>query len=183
MAGLSHRGGSYDLLQDQERMLSLSSCLVGAGRMWPLMGKQVFRPMRKVCSMYNAYTQWIVGEERRRKGRDFLHLNFSCPAINYEFYFTILILLFKKLFILSQLSLCNCSKIFETQICFLIILLVSRFHSPHLLPSPYLFTITLKQWLSTLAALTDVLILLDYSGSSASIFLKASQMIPIYSLG
>ena len=57
MAGLSHRGGSYDLLQDQERMLSLSSCLVGAGRMWPLMGKQVFRPMRKVCSMYNAYTQ------------------------------------------------------------------------------------------------------------------------------
>ena len=45
MAGLSHRGGSYDLLQDQERMLSLSSCLVGAGRMWPLMGKQVFRPI------------------------------------------------------------------------------------------------------------------------------------------
>ena len=94
MAGLSHPGQSYDFLQDQERMLSLSSYLVGAGRMLFLMVKQVFRPMRKVCSMYNADTQWIVGEERRRKGRDFLHLNFSCPAINYEFYFTILILLF-----------------------------------------------------------------------------------------
>lgn len=57
MVGLSHRGGSYDLLQDEERMLSLSSCLVGAGRMWLLMGKQVFWPMRKVGSMYNAYTQ------------------------------------------------------------------------------------------------------------------------------
>lgn len=105
MVGLSHRGGSYDLLQDQERTLSLSSCLVGAGKMLLLMVKQVFLPKREVCSIYNTNTQWIVGEERRQKGRDFLHLNFSCPAINYEFYFTILILLFKKLFLLSQLSL------------------------------------------------------------------------------
>ena len=57
MAGLSHPGQSYDFLQDQERMLSLSSYLVGAGRMLLLMVKQVFRPMRKVCSMYNADTQ------------------------------------------------------------------------------------------------------------------------------
>ena len=54
------------------------------------MAEQVFLLMGEVWSMHNADTQCTVQAQRPMGRENFLCLNFSCLAIKYEYYFTVL---------------------------------------------------------------------------------------------
>ena len=77
-------------LQDQEEMLPLKSCLVGARRMLFFKAEQEFLLMGKVWSTCNADTQCTVEgtEEDKEKRQNFMFNCFSCLAIKCIFYFT-----------------------------------------------------------------------------------------------
>lgn len=61
--------GHCDPLQDQEEMLPLKSCLVGARRMLFFKVEQEFLLMGEVWSTCNADTQYAVEGERDKETR------------------------------------------------------------------------------------------------------------------